>query len=115
MSVWDYLAPSITGRLTSLQLGMQRIEEHLAELFNQVTAQGEKLMSNILELKELAVTAFAENTESLNLAIAKIEELKSKLPSDEDAAAIEEITASLRRQIEANDEFQAKLSPPAEE
>lgn len=72
-------------------------------------------MSKIQELKDLAATAFRENSESLDLAITKIEELKDKLPSEEDAAAIAEITDGLRRQIAANDEFQAKLSPPAEE
>lgn len=110
MSLWDYLAPSITGKLTTLTLGQNRIEQQVAEL----KRQGDQLMSKIQELKELAATAFRENSESLTLAIAKIEELKAKLPSDEDAAAIDAITAGLRQQISTNDEFQATLSPQEE-
>jgi len=72
-------------------------------------------MTTLTELKDLATTAFQENTDSLNLALTKIDELKAKLPNPEDGAIADAIAEGLRGQIAANDEFQAKLNPPAPE
>ncbi len=72
-------------------------------------------MTSLKEIKNLTTTAFAENSESSQLAITKIDELKAKLPNPEDGAIAVEIAEALRSQIAANDEFQAKLNPPPTE
>lgn len=57
MKLIDYLAPTITAKLATLQLGHERIEEKLAEIsaeFLFLKKQGELIMQQIAELKELA-------------------------------------------------------------
>lgn len=122
MSLFDYfIPPSVAAKLTDILLGIQRIEVRLAaneglteNLLHLFVSTGETIMTSLTELKELTTTAFAETSESLTLAITKIEELKAKLPNPEDGALADQIADSLRAQIAANDAFQAKLNPPAD-
>lgn len=118
MALLDYFIPSsITARLTDLLLSQQRIEVRLAAIEGHLQHSiltGDRIMTTLAEIKDLTVTAFAENTESLQLAIAKIDELKARLPDPADGALADQIAESLRGQIAANDEFQAKLNPPTE-
>lgn len=118
MALLDYFIPSsITARLTDLLLGQRQIETRLSVIEQDLQYSiltGDQIMTTLTEIKDLTVTAFAENTESLQLAITKIDELKARLPDPADGALADQIAESLRGQIAANDEFQAKLNPPAE-
>lgn len=116
--MWNTLKQffSVITKLTEIQLSQARTERLLADLGNQLTANDRKvelIMTTLTELKDLAAKAFQENSDSLTLALTRIDELKARLPNPEDGAIADTIAEGLRAQIAANDDFQAKLNPAA--
>lgn len=118
MSLSEWLFRAIHQKLDALvatQAQIVRAQQDQAALGAAIFSKLGVIMTSLTELKDLATVAFAENSESLGKALALIEELKSKIPNPSDQQIVEDVASLLRNTIAANDEFQAKLNPPAPE
>lgn len=114
LNYWPFAA--VNQKLDALMTGQTLITKAQQDQATMIAAIFSKLgviMTALTELKGLATTAFAENRESLNKALDKIDELKDKVPDPSDQQIVEDVASLLRNQIAVNDEFQARLNPPA--
>ena len=110
---WPFAA--INQKLDALGSGQSvitRAQQDQARMIAAVFSRLGVIMTTLSDLKTLATTAFAENSESLNKALEKIDELKGKIPEPSDQQIVEDIASLLRNQITSNDEFQEKLKTP---